>query len=79
METIYDWTSVLLFAGLVVLMLQRSSMKPPPDSLWAYLPPAIACAAANQFGNNGEDAIAIILLGAIIVYVFTVLKLRIRW
>lgn len=79
METVYDWVAVLLFAGLVVLMLQRSSMETPPDSLWAYLPPAIGCAAANYFGNEGNDAIAIILLVSVVVYIFLVLKLRIRW
>ncbi len=79
METVYDWTSLLLFAGLVVLMLHRSQMDPPPDSLWAYLPPAIACATANQLGNGGQDALAIILLVSVVAYVFLILKLRIRW
>jgi hypothetical protein len=79
METVYDWISLLIFASLVVLMLQRSTMKPPPDSLWAYLPPAIGCAVANQFGNSGNDALAIILLAAVVIYIFVVLKFRIRW
>ncbi|MGD9811724.1 MAG: XrtV sorting system accessory protein [Sphingobium sp.] len=79
METVYDWASVLIFAGLVVLMLHRSSMETPPDSLWAYLPPAIGCAVANQFGNDGNDALAIILLASVIIYIFLILKVRIRW
>lgn len=79
MDTAYDWAALLVFAGLVVLMLHRSSMETPPDSLWAYLPPAIGCAGANYLGNEGNDAIAVILLASVIVYIFTVLKFRLRW
>lgn len=79
METVYDYITVALFAGLAVLLLQRSAMENPPDSLWAYLPPAVACAIANQLGNNGRDLAAIILIVGIVIYVFTVLKVRFRW
>ena len=74
METVYDWVCVLIFAGLVVLLLQRSSMENPPDSLWAYLPPAIGCAAANYFGNEDSHIAAISILIGVGAYVWYVLK-----
>lgn len=79
METIYDYVTVLLFAGLAVLLLQRSAMENPPDSIWAYLPPAVACAVANQLGNDDQDLAAIVLIIGVVVYAFTVLKVKVRW
>ncbi|MBC2653662.1 hypothetical protein H7F50_11770 [Novosphingobium flavum] len=79
METFYDYVTVALFAAFAVLLLQRSVMQPPPDSLWAYLPPAVACAAANQAGNAGHDALAVCLILATVVYAFKVLQVRVRW
>ena len=74
METIYDWVTVLLFAGLITLFLQRSSMDEPPDTIWHYIPPAIACALANYLGNEGHaiPAVAVLVAGA--AYVVKVLK-----
>lgn len=74
METIYDWVTVLLFAGLITLFLQRSSMDEPPDTIWHYIPPAIACALANYLGNEGYaiPAVAVLVAGA--AYVVKVLK-----
>ena len=74
METIYDWVTVLIFAGLITLFLQRSSMDDPPDTIWHYMPPAIGCALANYFGNEGMDVIAIAAIAIVIGYVFVVLK-----
>ena len=56
METVYDWVTILGFAGLVTLFLQRSSLENPPDTIWHYLPPAIGAAMTNYFGNEGMDA-----------------------
>ncbi len=53
METIYDWLSVAVFAGLALLYLQRSMEDEPVDTVWHYLPPAIACALSNWLGNEG--------------------------
>ena len=53
LETIYDWVSIAIFAGLVVLFMQRSTLQRPRDSIWQYLGAAIGCALANWFGNNG--------------------------
>lgn len=74
MQTAYDWISVAIFAGLVVLLLQRSSHEEPSDRLWQYLPPALGCAVANYFGNEGNHLVAILVLAAVIGYVFHVLK-----
>lgn len=74
METIYDWITILGFAGLVTLFLQRSSLENPPDSVWQYLPPAIGAAACNYFGNEGQDVVAIAIGVAAVAYVFIVLK-----
>ena len=53
METIYDWITVAIFAGLVVLFLQRSSgERPPKDSMFQYLIASAGCAVANYFGNK---------------------------
>ena len=74
METVFDWVTILLFAGLITLFLQRSSMEEPPDSIWHYLPPAIGCALANYLGNEGYTVAAIAVLALAIGYVFKVLK-----
>lgn len=77
METPFDWLSLLLFAGLVVLMLQRSTAETPPDKLWHYGPPAIALALTNYLGNHGYPVPAIAGLIAVIAYIFFVLRPRI--
>lgn len=64
MQSIYDWLSLAIFAGLIVLFLQRStSDRADRDvSLFYYLAAGVGCAVANYFGNNGQDIIAILLL-----------------
>ena len=74
METFWDWITVFAFAGLVTLMLQRSMMDEPTDSLWQYAPPAVGCAVVNYIGNEGYHIPAAIGLVAVVVYVFKVLK-----
>lgn len=78
METIWDWTTVFCFAGLVTLMLQRSMMDEPPDSLWHYAPPAIGCAVVNYIGNEGYHAPAALGLALIGLYVHKVLKVSFK-
>ena len=77
METIWDWLTIFAFAGLVTLLLQRSSEENPRDKLWQYGLPAIGCAVANQVGNGGQPVVAALILAAVVVYVFLVLKVRI--
>ena len=74
MQTIYDWVTMALFAGLITLFLHRSSQPEPVDHLWQYLPPMVGLALANYLGNHDQGLIAIgvILLG--IGYLHLVLK-----
>jgi len=87
METPYDWITVAIFAGLIVLFLQRSTGEETPrDSIWHYLPPAVGCALANYIGNDshgaiagalgsaGHHALAAVLIGAVLAYIYYVLQ-----
>ena len=76
MDTIYDWVSLAIFAGLVVLFLQRSTSEHSgrDASLLYYLGAGIGCAAANYFGNQGQNLIAIALLAATAAFIIFFLK-----
>lgn len=78
-ETVYDWLTVAIFAGLITLFLQRSSMAEPVDTIYHYLPPAVGCAIANYFGNQGDTIIAIVMIVAILGYVWFVLRPLAHW
>jgi hypothetical protein len=86
-ETPYDWVTVAIFAGLIVLFLQRSSAEgEPQDSIWQYLAASIGCAVANYFGNqavkNSVDGtvdylnhgLAIVVLVGTVGYIWFALK-----
>lgn len=73
MTTIYDWTTMIVFAGLVVLFLQRSQGE-ARDHLWHYLVAAVGCAGTNYLGNEGHHLIAIALGGATLAFIFVVLR-----
>jgi len=74
MDTPWDWVTVFCFAGLVTLLLQRSSDDTPRDHLWQYVPPALGLAVANYLGNHEMVWFAGLLLIAVGAYVITVLK-----
>jgi hypothetical protein len=75
MSTVYDWVTLAIFGGLVVLFLQRSvEGSEKQDSIYHYLPPAIGCAVANYLGNHDQQVIAAILIIAIVGYVIFVMK-----
>lgn len=74
METVFDWVSVLAFAGLITLFLQRSLQENPPDTIWHYMPPAVACALANYLGNEGYPIPAVVALVCVLAYIYYVLK-----
>lgn len=74
METIWDWVTVLAFAGLITLFLQRSDESEPRDKLWQYFPPSIGCAVTNYFGNEGQVLLAVGVAAVSLIYVFAVLK-----
>jgi hypothetical protein len=74
-ETVYDWITVAIFGGLVVLFLQRSVAEgEPQDTILHYLPPAIGCAAANYVGNHGQGPLSAAIVVAVLVYILFVLK-----
>jgi hypothetical protein len=75
MQTIFDWVTMVIFGGLVVLFLQRSAgPEDPRDKMWHYLPPALGCAVANYLGNNDQRAIAIAITVAVVGYILFVLQ-----
>ena len=81
LQTIYDLITMVIFAGLVVLFLQRSTAAEPRDHLYQYAPPALGCAIANTLGNKGlaagNDLLkwgAAAIIVAVIGYIFYVLK-----
>jgi hypothetical protein len=82
MQTVYDWVTVAIFAGLIVVFLQRSvGDGEPQDSILSYLPPAIGCAVSNYFGNEGlenDNTVYQLLAGlgiaAVLAYTYFVIK-----
>jgi asparagine N-glycosylation enzyme membrane subunit Stt3 len=76
MSSIYDWVSLAIFAGLIVLFLQRSTGEQAEQdvSLIYYLGAGVACAVANYAGNHGQDVIAIVLLVATVAFVTLYMK-----
>lgn len=74
MSTIYDWITVGLFAGLIVLYLQRSSTQEPSDSLYQYLIASAGCMIVDYLGNAGNNLAAIAALAATLAYTMIVLK-----
>ena len=75
METVYDWITVAIFGGLVVLFLHRSvGEQEPNDTILHYLPPAVGCAIANYVGNHGQGPISALIVVAVLIYIVLVLK-----
>jgi hypothetical protein len=76
MDTIYDWLTLAIFAGLIVLFLQRSTSERASEdvSLLYYLAAGAGCAAANYFGNHHQDLIAIALIVATLAFILVYLK-----
>jgi len=79
-ETVYDWITVAIFGGLVVLFLHRS-VQPgePQDTILHYLPPAAGCALANWVGNPppagaGQGLISFLIVLTVLVYIAVILR-----
>lgn len=74
LHTIYDWVTVAIFAGLIVLFLQRSMQDEPNDKLWHYLVASVGCAVTNYFGNEQQHVVAIACLIAVGVFIYFFIK-----
>ena len=75
METVFDWITVAIFAGLIVLFMQRSTGdEPPQDSIWQYLGPSVGCAVANYLGNEGQPLVAVAVIALTLGYIIFVLR-----
>jgi di/tricarboxylate transporter len=76
METPYDWVTIVIFAGLIVLFMQRSTSETDntDDPLWMYLAAGAGCAVANYLGNNEMHVLAIVAVGATLGFIFHFLK-----
>ena len=75
METVYDWITVAIFGGLVVLFLHRSMTEgEPQDTILQYLPPAVGCAFANYVGNHGQGPLSALIVVVVLGYILLVLK-----
>jgi hypothetical protein len=77
-ETVYDWVTVAIFAGLVVLFVQRSTSEEETpaehDSLLMYLGAGVGCAVANWVGDKGIHLLAIALIAATILFILYYLR-----
>lgn len=81
METPYDWVTVGIFAGLIVLFMQRSTSESADDvndPLWMYLAAGVGCAIANYIGNEGQHILAVLAIIATLAFVVHFLK-PFRW
>ena len=77
METVYDWVSVFVFAGLIVLFIHRAtsgSEDEPDESVAPYLIGGVGCAVGNYLGNEVSSALAVLVLGLTILYIFYYLR-----
>lgn len=74
MSTVYDWLTVGLFAGLIVLFLQRSSSEEPGDRLRDYLLAGCGLAVINQLGNEGMHLLAILALLGLLGFIHLTLR-----
>jgi hypothetical protein len=75
MNSIYDWVSMLLFGGIVVLFLHRSmSTSRPSDKIYHYIPPALGCAVGNYLGNNDYRVSAATVLILVVGYILFYMK-----
>ena len=74
MQTVYDWVTLGIFAGLIVLFLQRSSAEAPSDRLFHYLVAGAGCAIVNYLGNEGMHVAAIIGLVGVLGFIQWALK-----
>jgi hypothetical protein len=64
MKTVFDIVTLGIFAGLIVLFLQRSMSDSDfsHDPMWRYLVAAVGCAVSNYLGNKVSVLAGIVLI-----------------
>ena len=77
MKTPYDWITVGIFAGLIVLFMQRSTSENETkvdDPLWMYIAAGTGCAVANYLGNKDMQVHAILAIVVTLGFIVHFLK-----
>lgn len=76
MSTAWDFITLAVFAGLIVLFLQRSmdNEASEHDPMWRYLAAAVGCAVTNYLGNEISDFAAAAALVATAGFILFVLR-----
>ena len=75
MKSTYDVISLILFAGLAILFLQRSAAKERDEvALWKYAVAAAGCALGDILGNDGQPIIAALIFVALIPFCLIMLQ-----
>jgi hypothetical protein len=75
LKTIYDVISIVMFAGLAIIFLQRSASR-SPDSIpiWKYGIPAIGCAVGDYLGNHDQMIASIAIFLAVAGFSIMILR-----
>ena len=73
---LFDFLTIGLFAGLIVLFLNRSldDQVHANDDMWRYLAAAVCCAAVNYVGNEVSLALGAVLACATVAFILVALR-----
>ncbi len=75
MKSPFDLVSIIMFAGIAILFLQRSaSRERDPIAVWKYGIAAIGCAVGDVMGNSGLPIPAILVFVADLIFGVVILK-----
>jgi len=70
MHTPYDFLTIFIFAGLIVVFLQRSMAEQTGDDpMWRYLLAACGCAIGNYLGNEGYPIPALLVIVGTLAFI----------
>lgn len=76
MNGLFDLLTIGIFAGLIVLFLQRSldEQVHENDEMWRYLAAAVCCAVVNYLGDKVSVALGAMGAGVTIAFIFLALR-----
>ena len=74
METVYDWVTVAIFAGLIVLFLNRAIDGDKDEPILPYLGAGAGCGLANYLGNEGYPIPAVLVILGVLYYTYRYIK-----